>query len=107
MHLKEKIFAAGIAVVFYFLVANIFGEFLIGLMIVGIIAMMLGAFFVKVNAINTGLMGGGILALMHLSYLTISQKSMENNVALVIAFIVLVGVAYFKFSKKPEELSLE
>lgn len=107
MHLKEKIFAIGIAVVFYFLVANVFAELLVGVMIAGIIAIMLGAFIVKVNAINTGLMGGGILALIHLSYLTISKPSIESNALLVVAFAVLVGVAYLKFSRKPEELSLE
>jgi hypothetical protein len=157
MELKEKILAAGIAIVSYLLLNNITGLIFVsmpqyddcykqypypamdsstqeyndplqmqreacqaewtnkiaynallasaGMAVLGLVAIATGYFVIKLEPISTGLMGGGILALIQGStiYYFVSKNQWEKTVLLVVAFIILLAIAYFKFAKKPKK----
>ncbi|HLD58782.1 MAG TPA: hypothetical protein VI977_04045 [archaeon] len=115
---KEKILALGIALILFFLASNIVSQIFkttdyssmqanalytaVTLVAIGLVAMLLGAFLIKVESISTGLMGGSVLILIYGGgwYYVLSQNQLEKTVLLAIVFIVLVAVGYLKFSKK-------
>ena len=74
----------------------------ISLMGLALIALVIGSFIVKIDSISVCLIGGSILTLIFsiVLYFFVSQTQFEKTILLSIGFVVLLAVAYFKFTKK-------
>ncbi|MFH1234511.1 MAG: hypothetical protein V1493_02760 [Candidatus Diapherotrites archaeon] len=77
----------------------------ISMVAIGLAALALGYFAIKLDSISTGIMGGGVLCILQSAfvYYAVSKNQWEKTLLLLVAFIVLLAIAYFKFAKKPKK----
>jgi hypothetical protein len=112
MQWKEKFLAFAIMVVLYYLVSNLIGQIILGntasytisyfaFVALGIISITISMFFIKIDAISSGIMFAGILMIITggAGYYWQTPSQLEKTLILTVAFIILLGVGYFKFSK--------
>jgi len=122
-NIKEKILALAIVVVLYLFVAFAVNTLnpvnpahfvdpenvtmrtnLIALLVLGIVGMILGAFFINVESIGAGIMGGSLLITIHGAFwfYILSKSDYERLALLGVTLIVLVYIGYKKFGLKKQ-----